>query len=282
MPGYSRRIGVGDAVFTVFEAGKLTMKVSEIVREGTELPPGVDWDSQADLPVYSAHISLGGASVVLDPCDYEALCPPGQPWRPRGGYVPPPPLLSQLSEAGVRAEEVTHVIITHSHLDHCIGSTARGEGGSYAPAFPRARYYLGAGDWNSDETRSDLQGVPDVMNSLGVLGAAGVLTLIDRQTEVTPGVTIVPAPGESPGHQVVRVSPGGAGPSLYCIGDLFHEPMDVADPRIMAAWNDPETNLRSRARFLAEASTEDALVFAGHMSLGRIRRTPGGYAWEEA
>jgi glyoxylase-like metal-dependent hydrolase (beta-lactamase superfamily II) len=281
VPGYSRRIGVGDAVLTVFEAGKLTMKVSEIVREGTELPPGVDWGWQADFPVYSAHISLGGASVVLDPCDYEALCPPGQPWRPKGGYVPPPSLLSQLSEAGVGAEEVTHVIITHSHLDHCIGSTVRGEDGSYVPAFPKARYYLGAGDWNSAETRSDLQSVPDVMNSLGVLGAAGVLTLIDRETEVSPGITIVPAPGESPGHQIVRVASEGAR-TLYCIGDLFHEPMDVADPRIMAAWNDPETNLRSRAWFLAEASLEDAPVFAGHMSLGRIRRVPKGYAWEEA
>ena len=47
---------------------------------------------------------------------------------------------------------------------------------------------------------------------------------------------------------------------------------------------DPEESKRSRAKVAARAVAEDALVTGGHFpipTLGRIRRTEGGYRWEE-
>jgi glyoxylase-like metal-dependent hydrolase (beta-lactamase superfamily II) len=214
---------------------------------------------------------------MIDPCDYEALCPLGQPLRPEG-YSPPPSLLTQLSLAGINPEEITHVIITHPHLDHCIGSTVKTNEGRYVPAFPHAKYYLGAADWNSVETQADLMSVPEVIHSLRVLNEYRLLTSVNSETDVAPGVTILPMPGETPGHQVLRVRSKGA--KLYCIGDLFHAPMEVADPQIMADFNDPEVNLKSRISFLTNASTEDATIFAGHMSLGKIGKTETGFRWQ--
>jgi glyoxylase-like metal-dependent hydrolase (beta-lactamase superfamily II) len=107
-----------------------------------------------------------------------------------------------------------------------------------------------------------------------------MLSLLERPVEIVPGLIVVPMPGESPGHQIVRVTSKGR--VLYCIGDLFHEPMDVADPRIMSEWNDPVANLRSRDLFLVEASVNHALVVAGHMGVGRILRSPTSYGWKEA
>ncbi len=197
---YPRRIRVGDAKLTVVEVGKLTMKVSEIVRKGTELPRGTSFDSDVEFPIYNAHIALGEASVIVDPCDYDAVCPVGHPWRP-AGYVPPRPLIAQLSRMGIARADVTDVVITHFHADHCTGSTIKTDEEGYVPAFPRARYYLGAADWTSPAVQADLRSDPETINSLGVLGASKRLTLVDRQTQVAPGITIVPAPGESPGHQ---------------------------------------------------------------------------------
>lgn len=274
-----RRVALGEIVLTVFLIGKLRMKLSELVRSDTRLPDRVNLDSFVELPIYSAHLSLGGASIVVDPCDYESLCPPEEPWRPPG-YVVPPPLLSQLAESGVRPEEVTHVVMTHFHHDHCNGATvARPETGTYAPAFPRARYYLGKADWEAPQVQEELENLPITRNSLGVLDRFRVLTLVNGPTEISPGVTILPAPGESPGHQVIRLVSGNS--SLYCVGDLFHEPMDVSDPTIMAEWNDPEANFRSRQVLLAETSGGDSIVFAGHMSVGRILRGSAGYEWRE-
>ena len=276
---YSRRIKVGEAVLTTFLVGKLRMKTSEIVRPGTKLPPGVSLDDVNDFPVYSAHIAIGKASIVIDPCDYEALLQVDAPWKVPG-YTAPPPLLDQMAQAGIRREKVTHVILTHFHSDHIIGSTFKGADGNYVPAFPSARYYLGAADWNSADVQAALRENPEYANTLGVLNTSKMLDLLERPVEVVPGLIIVSMPGESPGHQIVRVT--SKGQVLYCIGDLFHEPMDVADPRIMAEWNDPVANLRSRDLFLVEASVNHALVFAGHMGVGRILRNPTIYEWKEA
>jgi glyoxylase-like metal-dependent hydrolase (beta-lactamase superfamily II) len=276
---YSRRIEVGEAVLTTFLVGKLRMKTSEIVRPGTELPPGVNLDDVNDLPVYSAHVAIGRDSIVIDPCDYEALLQVDAPWKVPG-YTPPPPLLDQMAQAGIGRTKVTHVILTHFHSDHIMGSTLKEANGGYVPAFPSARYYLGAADWNSADVRAALRENPEYANTLGVLDSSKMLNLLERPVEIVPGVMVVPMPGESPGHQIVRVTSKDR--VLYCIGDLFHEPMDVADPRIMSEWNDPVANLRSRDLFLVEASVNHALVVAGHMGVGRILRNPTSYGWKEA
>jgi glyoxylase-like metal-dependent hydrolase (beta-lactamase superfamily II) len=271
------KVSAGKATFTVFDVGRLSMKLKDLVRKDTELPEGMSFEMDMEIPIYSGLISVGDVLVVVDPCDYEALAKPEE--RPRG-YVSPPPVVSQLSSAGVRPEEVTDVVFTHFHADHVIGSTVREPGGSYVPAFPRARYFLGKADWDSQMVQQELKGGTQTANSLGVLREAGVLKLVEKTTEVAPGVTIVPIPGESPGHQALRVS--SEGNTLWCIGDLVHEPMDVERPDIMADWNDPEANAKSREFIFAEAARDDALVFAGHMSLGRIRKGTRGYAWVKA
>src|SRR5438067_1443911 len=48
-------------------------------------------------------------------------------------------LVGSLAALGVRPEEVTIVLYTHLHMDHCGGGTTTGADG-VAPTFPNARY----------------------------------------------------------------------------------------------------------------------------------------------
>ena len=48
-------------------------------------------------------------------------------------------LPASLAAAGVRAEEVTHVVNTHLHFDHCGWNTTLGTDGVVRPTFPNAR-----------------------------------------------------------------------------------------------------------------------------------------------
>lgn len=274
---YSRSIGFGNATLSIFEVGKMAMKLSEFIKKDTALPKDIELDSMVTFPLYNAHIALGKSSIVVDPCDYDAVCPIGDSFRPQG-YVAPQTLIDQMVDNGLQPDKVSHVIITHCHLDHCIGSTQLKEG-KYVPTFPNARYYLGEADWNWSETQADLRNVPEVKNSLGVLSSSKLLTLVSQEVEIMSGVTILPMPGESPGHQILRVVSNGE--TLYCVGDLFHTAMDVADPKIMAEFNEYEVNLRSRIYFLEKAFLENSMVFCGHMSLGRIEKMNGGeFKWQ--
>ena len=58
-----------------------------------------------------------------------------------------PQLPKKLAERGVRPEDISLVINTHLHFDHCGGNT-RLEAGRAVPAFPNARYVVQRGEFD--------------------------------------------------------------------------------------------------------------------------------------
>ena len=106
----------------------------------------------------------------------------------------------------------------------------------------------------------------------------GKLVLVDGDRALSASVGIVRAPGESPGHQVVRVASGDG--VLYCVGDLFHAPVEVEHPEWMATWAEPATMLASRQKLIAAAMGEQALIIAAHIAgVGRMEATANGACW---
>src|SRR5256885_5604305 len=62
------------------------------------------------------------------------------------GVDGPPRLLDELKTLGVRPEQVTLVVNTHLHFDHCGGNTYR-DGDRLVPTFPRASYVFQRLEW---------------------------------------------------------------------------------------------------------------------------------------
>ncbi|MBI3957698.1 MAG: MBL fold metallo-hydrolase, partial [Chloroflexi bacterium] len=196
---------------------------------------------------------------------------------PIPNYSPPPPIEAQLQAAGVPPEAVTHLVITHAHWDHFNGLTRQVEGED-RPIYPNAIHYLGRGDW--ERIQPELADAQSRQNrTLGAVDRVGLLRLVDGEMEILPGVRIIPAPGESPGHQIVRIEEADG--ILYHVGDLYHHVLEVARPEWACHWAEAEAHKASRATFLAAALAEDARVLASHIAnFGRIRVTESGMAWE--
>src|ERR1700712_3237819 len=55
-------------------------------------------------------------------------------------------LPASLAAAGVSVDEVTHVVNTHLHFDHCGWNTTLHADGTSTPTFPNARYFAAAGE----------------------------------------------------------------------------------------------------------------------------------------
>ena len=104
-----------------------------------------------------------------------------------------------------------------------------------------------------------------------MLHKQGLLELVESDIEVTPEVRIIRAPGESPGHQIVRVH--SQGQTFYSMGDLFHHPAEVEHPAWMVKWANASANLMSRQVLIKAALQENALLLAAHMPIGRIEGT---------
>jgi len=198
---------------------------------------------------------------------------------PLPGYLPPPPIEEQLLAAGIAPEAVTHLAITHAHWDHFNGLT-RLVDGEDRPIYANAVHYLGRGDWEMIQPQLvDADSMQS--HTLGAVARAGLLQLVDGEVEILPGIRIIPAPGESPGHQIVRIETGDG--ILYHVGDLYHHTAEVARPEWACHWAEATAHNASRRAFLAAVLPENATVLASHIEgFGQIVQADSGLRWVES
>lgn len=276
----SRRIG--NATITIIDDGQVAVPLTYLF-----LPEAIDWLRANGYPADEElietsqlviHIALGGASIIIDP----AFDDPGTPWDREFATRWPrvrrtPGLAAGLAAIGVAPEEVTEVIVTHAHEDHFAG-VMQDVGDCLQARFPNARHLIGRADWTDNPLREQ----PDeaLAARLGPIASLGLINAVEGEYEVVPGITILPAPGESPGHLIVRVASGGE--TFYALGDLFHHFCDFVNPRWHAPWNDPAALLASRQQFLAAVSPNDTVVYthAAFPGWGHVVREGEGYRWE--
>lgn len=271
-----RTIQVGHARVHIINAGMLHAKLEEWLRvPQQELTPATRqfFEQPLIVPVLSALIELPSTAILVDACDPLTL---GNGETGPGDYAPVD-LSQQLAALGIATERVEHVVLTHLHFDHFSGVT-RERRDQRVPRFPRARHHIGRADWASiHEKLADSDSLEH--GTLAVIEQHGLLNLVDRDADLTGEVRILAAPGETPGHQIVRLHSNGE--TLYCLGDLFHHTVEVERPEWLVHWADAETTRRSRQQLIAAALAEDALLMATHIpTLGRLRATHDGVRWD--
>ena len=201
-PPYVVSRNVGEAVVTAISDGSglsAIMRGLLVPREEWRALVPADGNDEIILGYNVAHIRLGAASVLID-LGFDDPSPASQ-WRaPR--HQRSPGVIAALATLGVRPEEITHVAITHAHGDHIAGGSVERDG-RRVPRYPNARHFLGRADWEGSPAREQ----PDshLARHIGTIADAGLLELVDAEREIAPGITMLPAPGESPGHCIVRV-----------------------------------------------------------------------------
>lgn len=223
-------------------------------------------------------VQLEGTTILID----AGLDDPGSRWDERfleewPGSVRSPGVVAGLASLDVTPEDITNILITHVHFDHVIGLAAERDG-RLVPRYPNARVLLGRADW---ENVPEEHLAPESRARIRAIEEVGLLELVDGQREVVPGVRMIPAPGESPGHSMMRVFSNGE--TLYAVGDLFHHRSEVEHVDWMAPWADREQMRASRRRLLDDVASIDALVVFTHETFppwGRIVGDEvGGYRW---
>jgi glyoxylase-like metal-dependent hydrolase (beta-lactamase superfamily II) len=195
-------------------------------------------------------------------------------------YNPPPGLPEQMVAAGLDLAAVEHLVITHAHGDHFNATTVE-RNGHLAPVFPNARLHLGRGDWVRKENQEALEKADSLESqTFGVYHQLGRLVTDEGVSDLGHGVQIIAAPGETPGHQIVRVN--SQGKTLYLLGDLYHHVVEVEQDGWGVKWSDIPTAQASRRTFAQRALAEDALLIATHIwGVGHLQTTDDGVRWEQ-
>jgi glyoxylase-like metal-dependent hydrolase (beta-lactamase superfamily II) len=197
-------------------------------------------------------------------------------------------LPASLAAAGVRVDDVTHVVNTHLHFDHCGWNTTMDEDGLVRPTFPNARYFAAAGELAHARLQLERDRVSYLGPNYDPLIASGQMTLIDMDSrcgftaddarlhgvealppiaiqttaEIAPGVWVETLPGHTASMLGVHVE--SEGEHACYVGDLIatHNHLDPA--WVMGYDLDPLRVIEERKKFLRSAIEEQWLVVFPH------------------
>jgi glyoxylase-like metal-dependent hydrolase (beta-lactamase superfamily II) len=235
-----------------------------------EMP--ADAENRVLLGLNSVVVRTGTAVVLIESGLGNKLTPKQREFMRNQGRLP-----ESLAAAGVHPDEVTHVVNTHLHWDHCGWNTTLHPDGSVTPTFKNARYYAAAGELahgrlqlerdrvsylgpnydpviaSGQMTLIDLGGVGGFTKDDARLRGAGDLPAVEIQSsaEIVPGVWVETLPGHTPDVLGVHVASGGE--HACYVSDLIPTSHHLNPTWVMGFDLDPLRCIEERKRFLQRA-----------------------------
>lgn len=204
-------------------------------------------------------VRTGEANIIIDTGIGEKL---EAKWAKIYGLNRSKHLLDHLNEVELGPEDIDVVILTHLHFDHAGGNTRLAEDGKVVPTFPKAKYFIQKGEWEyalNPDLRSRVGYMPE--NFLPI-EQAGLLRLVDGNTEIVRGVQVMVTGGHTPSHQVVKIE--SKGKTAFHLGDLVPTASHLKVPYVTGYDLYPLGTMRMKERLLREALMRGWLVIFGH------------------
>ena len=171
-------------------------------------------------------------------------------------------LLRGLRSLGLTARDINFVILTHLHFDHGGGCTKLDRTGSAMPTFPKAKYIIQKACWEQANSPNERYQNSFYRDDFLPLEEKGLLTLLDGDSEIIPGVNVKVADGPSKGHQIVLVERGSE--RFAFASDLIPTPYHLPLTHIPALDEHPNRTLDQKRELVNMAVKEGWLVVFGH------------------
>jgi glyoxylase-like metal-dependent hydrolase (beta-lactamase superfamily II) len=200
----------------------------------------------------------------------------GGNFGPGAGQLP-----ASMAAAGVDANSVTDIFISHVHGDH-VGGLVNAQG---ALAFPNATIHISKPEWTY------LTGMkPDAAKNVGLSNHAALVAAMTPKVDAfAPGSELVPGTvkaveikGHTPGHSGYMITSGQN--SLLYVGDSMHHfVVSVQKPEWPVAFDgDGPTATASRVALIAKLAADGQRVYAVHFpfpGIGKIEKHGEGFVW---
>lgn len=169
-------------------------------------------------------------------------------------------LYAELDKLQVARDDVDVVILTHLHWDHVGGATLAGDS-DVVPAFPRARYFVQESEW--ERAMNTPPGDRYYLREDFVpLADANVLTMVDGDSEILPGIEVRLTGAHSAGHQIVLV--GSDSERAVFLADLIPTASLLSPEASMIYDVDKAALAREKQKILREAAEGHWLLIFQH------------------
>ncbi|MCK9449682.1 MAG: MBL fold metallo-hydrolase [Bacteroidales bacterium] len=172
-------------------------------------------------------------------------------------------LEKSLAAAGYKPEDITDMVLTHMHFDHCGGSVNwNADKTGFELGFPNANYWTSRQqyEWATHPNRREEASF--LKENILPIKESGKLNLIDKEGEYIPNITFKLFEGHTAGQLIPHINYHGR--TVVFMADLLPSTAHVPMPWIMAYDTRPLETLKDKERFFREALADDYVLFLEH------------------
>jgi glyoxylase-like metal-dependent hydrolase (beta-lactamase superfamily II) len=278
----ARKISLGDSTLHVLSDGNLSLPISRLFETDEQADEMMSLFQEAGLStkVFQPPLNI----TLLQTQDRLVLFDvgSGSQFMDTAGLLP-----AALEASEIDPLDVTDVVFTHAHPDHCWGLLDDFD----ELLCPDATYHMHGTEfdhWMSEDTLNNAD-----EGSLGmVAGARNRLPLIEEQLkrfnwgdEVLPGVEAVDTHGHTPGHTSFAIHQGDD--SVMVLGDALIHPV-LSFQRPQWRWlsdQDAEAAANTRKQLLDRLAGDKTGIIGYHLpdsGYGVVEQSDGSYRYVAA
>ena len=176
-------------------------------------------------------------------------------------------LAKSLAAHGFLPSQITDVLLTHLHFDHCGGAVVR-QGDALIPAFENATYWTNKRHWDWATKPNEREKASFLAENILPLAQSGKLKFIEVVEngivpfDDVPGFSIRFAFGHTDAMMLPQIKFGEK--TLVYMADLLPSMSHIPLPYVMGYDMFPLTTLQEKKAFLQEAADGNYILFFEH------------------
>lgn len=172
-------------------------------------------------------------------------------------------LEKSLNKAGFTAEDVTDMILSHLHFDHCGGSIQFNKDKTgYEPAFKNALYYSTERHWKWATEPNPREKPSFLKENILPIQESGQLKFLADGEQLSENISVMYANGHTDGMMVPHIKYKGK--TLVYMADMMPSVGHIPVNYVMGYDTRPLVTMQERESFMNRAADEEYILFLEH------------------
>ena len=179
-------------------------------------------------------------------------------------------LIGSIRKAGFHEDDITDVMLTHLHFDHCGGAIAwNSQKDGYRPVFKNAIYWSNAAHWQWATEPNAREKASFLAENILPIQESGQLKFVERtgsfSKEVFPNIDLLFVDGNTDSMMIPHIKYKGK--TVVFMADLLPSVGHIPLPYVMGYDTRPLITLEEKGTFLHTAATQNFVLFLEHDSV---------------
>ena len=172
-------------------------------------------------------------------------------------------LNKSLLEAGFTPEDITDVLLTHLHFDHCGGAVVRNVDETLSLAFPNATYHLTESHWHHANHPNPREKASFLIENFEIIGSSGKLNFVNEGDILANCVEVKVFDGHTIGMIAPLIHLDNGRKLLYA-ADLYPSAAHIPANYVMSYDIQPLITMQERMKMNEMAYNEQIIFFYEH------------------